>query len=172
MQSPKQISSAMNLFGYDYHGTTIACAMDLFTDKSLRRKIPMDPLHFGDAETMVKLIAWPDGAKASATACRRILQTSEKIWASGIFYDCKKQEMPAYDHVASRGLDWNFATANCGAAHVRVIQSPGVLGNPFKVDQHTTDGKPALVKTFQDLTAALDQPERACLLTFVSVQQN
>jgi len=60
----------------------------LFTDKIITEKIPMDPLHFGDAETMVKLISMTGRREASATSLQKILQTSEKIWASGIFYDC------------------------------------------------------------------------------------
>ena len=41
----------------------------------------------------------------------------------------KKQEMPAYDPRAIQGIGLNYATANCGAAHVRgyTIQ-PEVLG--------------------------------------------
>jgi len=77
----------------------------------------------------------------------------------------KKQEMPAYDPRGIQGIGLNFATSNCGAAHVRGYTiAPEVLGNPFKVDQHTTEGKPGLVKTFQDLTAALDSTG-ACLFT-------
>src|SRR5664279_346350 len=77
----------------------------------------------------------------------------------------KKQEMPAYDPRGVQGIGLNYATSNCGAAHVRGYTiAPEVLGNPFKVDQHTTEGKPGLVKTFQDLTAALDSTG-ACLFT-------
>ena len=77
----------------------------------------------------------------------------------------KKQEIPAYDPRAVQGIGLNYATANCGAAHVRGYTiSPEVLGTPFKVDKDTIDGKPELVITFQNLTAALDA-SGACLFT-------
>ena len=77
----------------------------------------------------------------------------------------KKQEIPAYDPRAVQGIGLNYATANCGAAHVRGYTiSPEVLGTPFKVDKDTIDGKPELVITFQNLTAALDACG-ACLFT-------
>ena len=77
----------------------------------------------------------------------------------------KKQEIPAYDARAVQGIGLNFATANCGAAHVRGYTiAPEVLGNPVKVDKDTIEGKPALVILFQNLTAALDATG-ACLFT-------
>ena len=77
----------------------------------------------------------------------------------------KKQEIPAYDARAIQGIGLNYATANCGAAHVRgyTIQ-PEVLGTPIKVDKDTIEGKPALVIQYQNLTAALDATG-ACLFT-------
>jgi aldehyde:ferredoxin oxidoreductase len=77
----------------------------------------------------------------------------------------KKQEIPAYDPRAVQGIGLNYATANCGAAHVRGYTiSPEVLGTPQKVDKDTIEGKPELVITFQNLTAALDA-SGACLFT-------
>lgn len=77
----------------------------------------------------------------------------------------KKQEMPAYDGRAIQGIGLNYATANCGAAHVRGYTiSPEVLGTPTKVDKDTIEGKPELVIQYQNLTAALDATG-ACLFT-------
>jgi aldehyde:ferredoxin oxidoreductase len=43
----------------------------------------------------------------------------------------KKQEIPAYDARAIQGIGINYATANCGAAHVRgYMIAPEVLGIP------------------------------------------
>ena len=41
-----------------------------------------------------------------------------------------------------------------------------VLGNPVKMDQHTIEGKPDLVITFQNLTAALDSTGACLFATF------
>jgi aldehyde:ferredoxin oxidoreductase len=77
----------------------------------------------------------------------------------------KKQEMPAYDPRGVQGIGLQFATTNRGGCHVRGYTiSPEVLGVPVKMDQHATEGKPALVILFQNLTAALDSTG-ACLFT-------
>jgi aldehyde:ferredoxin oxidoreductase len=148
-------------------GTTIACAMDLFTNKIITEKNTDGiPLRFGDAETMVKLVSMTGhregfGDQLADGSYRLAKKYGHPEYSMSV----KKQEMPAYDPRGVQGIGLNFATANCGAAHVRGYTiAPEVLGNPFKVDQHTTDGKPALVKTFQDLTAALDSTG-ACLFT-------
>ena len=148
-------------------GTTIACAMDLFHHKLLMRTDTGGiPVQFGDAETMVKLIhmtGYREGfgdqlAEGSYRLAKRYGHVEYSMTA-------KKQEMPAYDPRGVQGIGLNFATSNCGAAHVRGYTiAPEVLGQPFKVDQHATEGKPALVKAFQDLTAALDSTG-ACLFT-------
>jgi len=77
----------------------------------------------------------------------------------------KKQEMPAYDPRAIQGIGLTFATANCGAAHVRgYTVAPEVLGSPFKVDKDAIEGKPEIAIIFQNLTAALDA-SGACLFS-------
>ena len=148
-------------------GATIACAMDLFTNKIITEKNTDGiPLRFGDAETMVKLVGMTGHREGFGDQLAEgSYRLAKKYGHSEYSMTVKKQEMPAYDPRGVQGIGLNFATANCGAAHVRGYTiAPEVLGNPFKVDQHTTDGKPALVKTFQDLTAALDSTG-ACLFT-------
>ena len=77
----------------------------------------------------------------------------------------KKQEIPAYDARAIQGIGINYATANCGAAHVRgYMISPEVLGLPVQLDRTTTEGKAGWAKTFQDLTAVIDSMGN-CLFT-------
>lgn len=148
-------------------GATIACAMDLFTDKIITEKNTGGiPLRFGDAETMVKLVGMTGHREGFGDQLAEgSYRLAKKYGHSEYSMTVKKQEIPAYDPRGVQGIGLNFATANCGAAHVRGYTiAPEVLGNPIKVDQHTTDGKPALVKTFQDLTAALDATG-ACLFT-------
>jgi aldehyde:ferredoxin oxidoreductase len=148
-------------------GTTIACAMDLFADKIITKKDTGGIiLQFGDAETMVKLIRMTANREGfGAQLAEGSYRLAEKYGHPEYSMTAKKQEMPAYDPRGVQGIGLNFATSNCGAAHVRGYTiAPEVLGNPFKVDQHTTEGKPELVKTFQDLTAVLDSTG-ACLFT-------
>lgn len=77
----------------------------------------------------------------------------------------KKQEIPAYDARAIQGIGINYATANCGAAHVRgYMIAPEVLGIPAQLDRTVTDEKAGWAKTFQDLTAVIDSMGN-CLFT-------
>ena len=148
-------------------GSTIACAMDLFNDKIITEKDTGGiAIRFGDAETMVKLVSMTANREGFGN---HLAEGSYRLAAryGHLEYSMtvKKQEMSAYDPRGVQGIGLNFATSNCGAAHVRGYTiAPEVLGQPVKVDQHTTKGKPALVKTFQDLTAALDS-SGACLFT-------
>jgi aldehyde:ferredoxin oxidoreductase len=56
-----------------------------------------------------------------------------------------------------QGIGLAYATSNRGACHLRgyTIASE-VLGIPVKTEPKDTDGKPELVKAFQDATAAFD----------------
>ena len=77
----------------------------------------------------------------------------------------KKQEIPAYDARGIQGIGINYATANCGAAHVRgYMISPEVLGLPQQLDRTVTEGKAGWTKIFQDLTAVIDSMGN-CLFT-------
>lgn len=69
----------------------------------------------------------------------------------------KQQELPAYDPRGLQGHGLAYATSVRGGDHVYAyLVSPEVLGSPEKLDPYATKGKPAWVKIFQDLTAAID----------------
>ena len=69
----------------------------------------------------------------------------------------KKLELPAYDPRGVQGHGLQYATSNRGGCHVRgYLISPEVLGVPEKVDRFALEGKPALARLFQDLTAVID----------------
>ena len=79
----------------------------------------------------------------------------------------KKQELPAYDPRGQQGIGLNYATSNRGGCHVRgYMTSPEVLGIPEKVDPDATEGKPGLLKIFQDLTALVDSAGICLFTTF------
>lgn len=151
-----------NELGIDAIGapTTIAAAMELY-----QRGIITDddcdgvPLAWGDSKAMIE---WTKRMGNPKTAL-------EKLMANGSYALCshygvpeysmssKKQELPAYDARAIQGIGLNYATSNRGGCHVRGYTiSPEILGIPEAYDRTTTEGKAALVKVFQDLTAAID----------------
>ena len=79
----------------------------------------------------------------------------------------KGQEFPAYDGRGIQGIGLAYATSNRGACHLRgyTIASE-VFGIPVKTDPLDSDGKPALVKAFQDATAAVDSSGLCVFTTF------
>jgi len=124
------------------------------------------PLRFGDAQAMVD---------ATEMTCKgegfgKILglgsyRMAEKYGHPELSMSVKKQEMPAYDGRAIQGIGLNYATSNRGGCHVRgYMISPEVLGIPVAMDPLVTEGKAALLKVFQDLTALCDS-SGICLFT-------
>ncbi|MBC7941752.1 MAG: aldehyde ferredoxin oxidoreductase family protein, partial [Chitinophagaceae bacterium] len=69
----------------------------------------------------------------------------------------KGQEFPAYDGRAIQGIGLAYATSNRGGCHLRgYTVASEVLGIPVKTDPLEHEGKPELVKAFQDATAVFD----------------
>jgi len=79
----------------------------------------------------------------------------------------KGQEFPAYDPRGIQGMGLTYATSNRGACHLRSYTvSSEVMGVPVKTDPLTTEGKPELVKAFQDATAIVDSSGLCVFTTF------
>ncbi|MGN1144780.1 MAG: aldehyde ferredoxin oxidoreductase family protein [Anaerovoracaceae bacterium] len=157
-----------NEYGFDpiTLGSTIACAMELYDMGVLTEKEVGFPLRFGDAEAMVKcaeLTGKGEGfGKELAQGSYRL---AEKYGHPELSMSVKKQEMPAYDGRAMQGIGLEYATSNRGGCHVRgYMTSPEILGLPVKMDPLTTEGKPGMLKIFQDLTALIDSTG-ICLFT-------
>ncbi len=147
--------------------TTIACAMDLYDSGIISTKDTGGmAVNFGDAETMVKLVEMTGKREGFGDQLALgSFRLAKKYGHTEFSMSVKKQEMPAYDPRGVQGIGLHYSTSNRGGCHVRGYTiSPEVLGVPFKVDQHATEGKPELVITFQNLTAALDSTG-ACLFT-------
>ena len=125
-------------------------------------------IRFGDAETMVKLVEMIGNREGIGDQLAEgSYRFAEKYGHPEYSMSVKKQEMPAYDPRGIQAIGLQFATSNRGGCHVRGYTiSPEVLGVPFKVDQHTTEGKPNLVIIFQNLTAALDSTGSCLFTTF------
>jgi aldehyde:ferredoxin oxidoreductase len=85
----------------------------------------------------------------------------------------KGQEFPAYDGRGIQGIGLAYATSNRGACHLRgYTVASEVLGIPVKTDPLATDGKPELVKAFQDATAAFDSSGLCIFTTFAWTLQD
>lgn len=140
--------------------STIAAAMELY-EKGYIKEEECDgiPLEFGNEEAIVEWIkrmatGHNDLAKLMAKGSYELC---EHYGAPELSMSSKKLELPAYDPRGIQGIGLNYATSNRGGCHVRGYTiAPEVMGAPELVDRKTTDGKGALVKTFQDLTAVID----------------
>ncbi|MDD4254167.1 MAG: aldehyde ferredoxin oxidoreductase family protein [Methanofollis sp.] len=138
-------------------GSTIACAMELYEIGAVDQKKVGYDLRFGNADAMVALTratAYREGFGNDLAEGSFRLAT--KYGHPELSMTVKKQEMPAYDPRAVQGIGLEYATSNRGGCHVRGYTiSPEVLGLPMKMDPSVIEGKPEILKIFQDLTGAL-----------------
>ena len=159
-----------NLLGLDpiTMGATIACAMELCEIGALTQDEIGEKLKFGDAESIISLTEKTGNREGFgdllALGSYRLAQ---KYGHPELSMSVKKQEMPAYDGRAIQGMALEYATSNRGGCHVRgYLTSPEVLGIPMKTDPLLTEGKAALLKLFQDLTALVDSSDICLFTTF------
>jgi len=139
-------------------GATVGAAMELYDLGILsKEQIGLDA-KFGSAEALCKLVemtAKGEGfgkelGMGSARMCA-------KYGRPELSMSVKNQEFPAYDSRGIQGMGLAYATSNRGACHLRgYTVASEVLGIPVKTDPLTTDGKPELVKAFQDATGVFD----------------
>jgi len=157
--------------GYDpiSFGATVSAAMELFEMGAITLETTEGlDLSFGSAEALTKaaeLVATGEGfGKDLAMGSKRLC---EKYGHPEISMTVKGQEFPAYDPRAIQGMGLGYATSNRGACHLRgYTVSSEIMGVPVKTDPLTTDGKPELVKAFQDATAAVDSTGLCTFTTF------
>lgn len=140
---------------------TIAAAMELYekgsiTDEDLEG---LPSLKWGDGEAVAewtKLMGEGEGELAKLMAAGSA-DLTEHYGHPEFSMASKKLELPAYDGRAIQGIGLNYATSNRGGCHVRGYTiSPEILGLPGLAERTEIEGKGLLVKTFQDLTAAID----------------
>jgi aldehyde:ferredoxin oxidoreductase len=157
--------------GYDpiSFGATVSAAMELFEMGAITLETTEGlDLSFGSAEALTKaaeLVATGEGfGKDLAMGSKRLC---EKYGHPEISMTVKGQEFPAYDPRAIQGMGLGYATSNRGACHLRgYTVSSEIMGVPVKTDPLTTDGKPELVKAFQDAAAAVDSTGLCSFTTF------
>ena len=147
-------------------GATVGAAMELYDIGVLRKEqIGLDA-PFGSAEALVKLAEMTANGegfgKELGEGSKRLCS---KYGRPELSMTVKGQEFPAYDSRGIQGMGLAYATSNRGACHLRgYTVASEVLGIPVKTDPLTIDGKPALVKAFQDATAAFDS-SGLCIFT-------
>lgn len=139
-------------------GATVGAAMELYEMGVLSKAQIGIEAPFGSAEALARLTemtAMGEGfGKELGQGSRRLC---EKYGHPELSMTVKGQEFPAYDARAIQGMGLAYATSNRGACHLRgYTVASEVLGIPVKTDPLTTEGKPELVKAFQDATAIFD----------------
>lgn len=171
------VNFVCNEDGFDpiSYGCTLAAAMELFEDgKITLQDTGGIELKFGSAEALVaatELLVTGEGFGADLGLGSKRL--CEKYGDPDLSMSVKGLEFPAYDPRGFQGIGLNYATSNRGACHVRgyTIASE-VLGIPVKTEQTDTDGKPELVKAFQDATALVDSAGICLFTTFAWGMEN
>ena len=139
-------------------GATVGAAMEMYETGILsKEQIGLDA-PFGSSEALCQLVEMTAHGKGfgkelglgSARLCA-------KYGHPELSMSVKGQEFPAYDSRGIQGMGLAYATSNRGACHLRgYTVASEVLGIPVKTDPLTTDGKPELVKAFQDATGIFD----------------
>jgi len=149
-------------------GATVGAAMELFALGVLTTDHVGFEIPFGSAEALVKLAeltARGEGfgqeiGQGSRRLCARYGKPELSMTVKGL-------EFPAYDGRGLQGMGLAYATSNRGACHLRgYMVSPEVLGIPVKMEPQATEGKPAMLKAFQDLTAVVDSSGLCLFTTF------
>ena len=149
-------------------GATVGAVMELYDMGVLTEEQLGIDAKFGSAEA---LAFFTEETIYGRGFGKEIGQGSKRLTAKyghpDLSMTSKGQEVPAYDGRAIQGIGLAYATSNRGGCHLRgyTIASE-VLGIPVKTDPLEHEGKPALVKAFQDATAAFDSSGLCIFTTF------
>ncbi|MBL8341464.1 MAG: aldehyde ferredoxin oxidoreductase C-terminal domain-containing protein, partial [Rubrivivax sp.] len=139
-------------------GATIGAVMELYEMGVLKKEQLGIDAKFGSAQALAhfaEITAKGEGfGKEIGQGSARL---TKKYGHPELSMTVKSQEFPAYDARGIQGMGLTYATSNRGACHLRSYTvASEVLGIPVKTDPLVADGKPDLVKAFQDATAAFD----------------
>lgn len=139
-------------------GATVGAVMELYEMGVLTKEQLGIDAKFGSAQA---LAFFAEQTAKGIGFGKEIGQGSKRLTAKyghpDLSMSVKGQEFPAYDSRGIQGMGLTYATSNRGACHLRSYTvASEVLGIPVKTDPLTAEGKPELVKAFQDATAAFD----------------
>ena len=140
-------------------GNTIGALFELIEKgKYPKEKLRGLDARWGSAEAIVELVwrtAYRSGVGDELAEGSKIL--TERYGAPELSMSVRGQELPAYDPRGAQGHALAYATSNRGGCHLRAYMvSPEVLGVPEMVDRFAIEGKPKLVKHFQDVFGVID----------------
>jgi aldehyde:ferredoxin oxidoreductase len=149
-------------------GATVSAVMEMYDMGVLTKEQVGIEAPFGSAQALVYLAeatAKGEGfGKELGQGSRRLCT---KYGHPELSMSVKGQEFPAYDGRGIQGIGLGYATSNRGACHLRgYTVASEVLGIPVKTDPLVSEGKPELVKAFQDATAAFDASGLCVFTTF------
>ncbi len=150
-------------------GATVSAAMELYELGLITTETTGGiDMKFGSAEALVKCVELTGKAEGFGRELGLgSLRLCTKYGRPDLSMSVKGQEFPAYDSRGIQGMGLTYATSNRGACHLRSYTvSSEILGIPEKTDPLVTTGKPALVKAFQDATAAVDSTGLCVFTTF------
>ena len=149
-------------------GATIGAVMELYTMGVLTKEQIGVEAPFGSAQALLELTHMTaEGRGFGKEIGQGSARLCEKYGHPELSMTVKKQEFPAYDPRGIQGMGLTYATSNRGACHLRSYTvASEVLGIPVKTDPLVTEGKPDLVKAFQDATAAFDASGTCIFTTF------
>jgi aldehyde:ferredoxin oxidoreductase len=139
-------------------GATVGAVMELYDMGLITKEQLGVEAPFGSAMALAKLAEMTARGEGFG---KELGQGSKRLCTQyghpELSMSVKGQEFPAYDSRGIQGMGLTYATSNRGACHLRSYTvASEVLGIPVKTDPLTTEGKPALVKAFQDATAVFD----------------
>ncbi len=150
-------------------GSTVAAAMEMYEMGAITKEHTGGvEMKFGSAEAL----SWAAEATCKGEGFGQDLglgskRLCEKYGHPDLSMTVKGQEFPAYDPRGIQGMGLTYATSNRGACHLRSYTvSSEVMGVPVKTDPLVTEGKPELVKAFQDATAIVDSSGLCIFTTF------
>ena len=149
-----------NEYGMDpiSFGATVGAVMELYEMGVLKKDQLGIEAPFGSAQALAYFAEVTGKGEGFG---KEIGQGSKRLTAKyghpDLSMSVKGQEFPAYDGRGIQGIGLAYATSNRGACHLRgYTVASEILGIPVKTDPLATEGKPELVKAFQDATAAFD----------------
>ena len=149
-------------------GATIGAVMELYEMGVLKKEQLGIDAKFGSAQALAhfaEITAKGEGfGKEIGQGSKRL---TAKYGHPDLSMSVKGQEFPAYDGRGIQGMGLAYATSNRGACHLRgYTVASEVLGIPIKTDPLVAEGKPELVKAFQDATATFDSSGLCIFTTF------
>lgn len=150
-------------------GSTVAAAMELYDMGVITKEHTGGiELTFGSAEALTavaELTARGEGFGLELGLGSKRL--CAKYGHPELSMTVKGQEFPAYDPRGIQGMGLTYATSNRGACHLRSYTvASEIMGIPTKTDPLSAEGKPELVKAFQDATAVVDSSGLCVFTTF------